>query len=93
MAEFGRIDIVLANAGIAPHAAVDTDPAAVFDDVIAVNLTGVYHTVHAAVPHMIDNAEVDRSCSQALSRDFPAGPVPGPARGTGTRYPSTVSSG
>lgn len=57
VAEFGRIDIVLANAGIAPHSAEEVDPAAVFDDVIGVNLTGVYHTVHAAVPTMIERGE------------------------------------
>ena len=34
-----RLDIVIANAGIAPMAATDA-----WQDVIDVNLTGVYHT-------------------------------------------------
>ncbi|OBY31614.1 mycofactocin-coupled SDR family oxidoreductase [Mycolicibacter kumamotonensis] len=42
---FGRLDIVVANAGIAPMAAADG-----WRDVIDVNLTGVYHTIEAAIP-------------------------------------------
>lgn len=54
VAEFGRLDIVLANAGIAPHAPHERDAIRAFEDVIAVNLEGVRHTVHAAVRHLID---------------------------------------
>ncbi|WP_431908661.1 mycofactocin-coupled SDR family oxidoreductase [Amycolatopsis thermoflava] len=57
VAQFGRIDIVLPNAGIAPHRHDETDPAAVWDQVIGINLTGVYHAVHAALPTMIDGGE------------------------------------
>jgi SDR family mycofactocin-dependent oxidoreductase len=46
--EFGRLDIVVANAGIAPMQSSDG-----WRDVIDVNLTGVYHTVEAAIPTMI----------------------------------------
>jgi SDR family mycofactocin-dependent oxidoreductase len=50
VAEFGRLDIVVANAGIAPmQAGVDG-----WRDVIDVNLTGVYHTVDVAIPTMIE---------------------------------------
>lgn len=47
---FGRIDIVIANAGIdtmAPMASID--PAA-FERVIDINLTGVWRTFRAALP-------------------------------------------
>ncbi len=47
--EFGRLDIVVANAGIAPmQSGVDG-----WRDVIDVNLTGVFHTVEAAIPTMV----------------------------------------
>lgn len=46
--ELGRLDIVVANAGIAPMAAADG-----WSDVIDVNLTGVYHTIETAIPTMI----------------------------------------
>ncbi|GAA0631165.1 mycofactocin-coupled SDR family oxidoreductase [Sporichthya brevicatena] len=53
VAEFGRLDIVVANAGIALPAWDIGDPQA-FTDQIAVNLTGVWNTVHAAAPAMIE---------------------------------------
>ena len=49
---FGRIDIVIANAGITTMAPMATlDPAA-FEQVIDVNLTGVWRTFRAALPHV-----------------------------------------
>lgn len=50
VAQLGRVDIVLANAGIAAQSAHESDPLRAFDDTIAINLAGVRHTVHAAVP-------------------------------------------
>jgi SDR family mycofactocin-dependent oxidoreductase len=47
--EFGRLDIVVANAGIAP---MQSGPDG-WRDVIDVNLTGVFHTVEAAIPTMV----------------------------------------
>jgi SDR family mycofactocin-dependent oxidoreductase len=52
--EFGRVDIVLANAGIAPMGGDESDRDRVWRDVIEVNLTGVWNTVEAAVSRMID---------------------------------------
>ncbi|MEZ0364753.1 mycofactocin-coupled SDR family oxidoreductase [Mycobacterium sp. pUA109] len=49
---FGRLDIVVANAGIAPMQSADG-----WRDVIDVNLTGVYHTIEAAIPTMIDRGD------------------------------------
>jgi SDR family mycofactocin-dependent oxidoreductase len=57
LSEFGRIDIVLPTAGIAPHRHEEADPASVWEQVIGINLTGVYHTVHAALPSMIERGE------------------------------------
>jgi SDR family mycofactocin-dependent oxidoreductase len=47
--EFGRLDIVVANAGIAPMQSGGDG----WRDVIDVNLTGVYHTIKVAIPTMI----------------------------------------
>lgn len=49
IAEFGRLDIVVANAGIV-RLGSEVDPLAEWRDIIDVNLTGVFHTIHAAVP-------------------------------------------
>ena len=50
---FGRLDIVCANAGIASHGALDTMSEQTWQDVIDVNLTGVWHTCKAAIPHIV----------------------------------------
>ena len=47
MAAFGRLDIVLANAGIAPGFGLRMDPATTWGNVIDVNLTGVWNTTWA----------------------------------------------
>src|SRR5215207_3861797 len=52
---FGGIDVVMANAGIAPGGMVrSTDPAA-FERTIEINLLGVWRTVRACLPHVIEN--------------------------------------
>lgn len=48
--QFGRLDIVVANAGIAMMQAGDDG----WRDVIDVNLTGVFHTVQVAIPTLIE---------------------------------------
>ncbi len=55
VAQLGRLDIVSANAGIgsSPHRAWEM-PEDVWRDMLDVNLTGQWHTVKAAVPHMIE---------------------------------------
>ena len=52
--KFGGIDAVLANAGIASYGSVlQVDPQA-FQRVIDVNLVGVFHTVRATLPAVIE---------------------------------------
>jgi SDR family mycofactocin-dependent oxidoreductase len=55
--ELGRIDIVVANAGVAAMWVEEPDPVKVFTDTIAINLSGVRHSVRAAIPAMIDQGE------------------------------------
>lgn len=51
---FGGLDVVMANAGIASYGSVlKMDPAA-FRTLIDVNVVGVFHTVRAALPSIID---------------------------------------
>jgi NAD(P)-dependent dehydrogenase (short-subunit alcohol dehydrogenase family) len=54
VAQFGGIDVVIANAGIATAGSVlGVDPKA-FKTLIDVNVVGVFHTVRAALPSVIE---------------------------------------
>ncbi len=55
-AELGPVDIVLANAGIAPMSPARRAGRS-WQDVIDVNLTGVYNTVETAIPSMIERGQ------------------------------------
>jgi (+)-trans-carveol dehydrogenase len=56
VAQLGRLDIVLANAGIVGHPLGTINPAKTFRDVVDVNLTGVYTTVEVSKQHLIDSS-------------------------------------
>ena len=52
VAELGRLDIVSANAGIFSQGRADELSDDSWDEMIGVNLTGVWHTAKAAIPHL-----------------------------------------
>jgi SDR family mycofactocin-dependent oxidoreductase len=54
VAELGRVDTVIANAGIASYGKAWEISAQMWKDVIDINLTGVYHTAKVAIPTMIE---------------------------------------
>jgi SDR family mycofactocin-dependent oxidoreductase len=53
VAELGRLDIVLSNAGIVRLHPDADDPARLWRDIVETNLSGGFHVVDAAVPHLI----------------------------------------
>ncbi len=55
-AALGGINIVLANAGIAPVGGPEPDHVETFRDVIDVNLIGTWNTIRATAPGMIERA-------------------------------------
>jgi SDR family mycofactocin-dependent oxidoreductase len=55
VAELGHLDIVCANAGICTVQSWDEVTPQVWQDTIDTNLTGVWNTMVAAVPHLISN--------------------------------------
>ena len=57
VAEFGRLDFVLANAGILPAAGPQGLDITAFTDAIAVMLNGVYFTIEAALPALLRNPD------------------------------------
>ena len=54
--QLGRLDIVLTNAGVGSFAPVSDMAEQVWHDMIDINLTGVFHTVQAALPHLNDGS-------------------------------------
>jgi (+)-trans-carveol dehydrogenase len=54
VAELGRLDVVVASAAISPPAhRLWKIPTEQWDDVIGTNLTGVFHTLAASMPHLL----------------------------------------
>jgi NAD(P)-dependent dehydrogenase (short-subunit alcohol dehydrogenase family) len=70
---FGGVDVVIANAGIASYGSVGVVDPAIFRRVIDINVTGVFHTVRAAL------AEVERRHGYILvvSSEAAYAPAPG----------------
>ena len=55
VAQLGRLDIVSANAGIFSFGSLEQLDDATWQDMIDVNLTGVWHAAKAAIPHLRAN--------------------------------------
>jgi len=55
---FGGLDILFANAGIAGTTPLGQTTLSAFEAIIRTNLTAVFFTVQAAVPHLNDRASV-----------------------------------
>jgi NAD(P)-dependent dehydrogenase (short-subunit alcohol dehydrogenase family) len=49
----GRLDVVVANAGICVPKAWDQVTPQIFDDTISTNVTGTWNTVMAGAPHLV----------------------------------------
>jgi SDR family mycofactocin-dependent oxidoreductase len=57
VAELGRLDFVLANAGILPMVGAQAQHISAFDDAVAVMLNGVYYTIEAALPALLEHGD------------------------------------
>ena len=55
---FGKLDIVFANAGIGGATPLGQTELEQFEQIIRTNLTGVFLTVQAALPHLNDGASI-----------------------------------
>ncbi|MGA7917625.1 MAG: SDR family oxidoreductase [Candidatus Acidiferrales bacterium] len=56
--DFGKLDIVFANAGISGRTPTGATDEAIFENVIHVNLSSAFFTVNSAVPLLNDNASI-----------------------------------
>jgi NAD(P)-dependent dehydrogenase (short-subunit alcohol dehydrogenase family) len=55
---FGRLDIVFANAGISGRTPTGSTDEAIFENVIHTNLNGAFYTVNSAAPLLNDNGSI-----------------------------------
>lgn len=51
--QLGRLDVIVANAGICVPKAWDQVTARIFDDTVSTNVTGTWNTVMAGAPHLV----------------------------------------
>lgn len=54
VAELGRLDVIVANAGICVPRAWDQVTPQIFEDTMSTNVTGVWNTVMAGAPHLVE---------------------------------------
>ncbi|OBA80642.1 3-ketoacyl-ACP reductase [Mycobacterium sp. 1164966.3] len=57
VSELGRVDFVLANAGIMPAVGDERYDVSAYIDAVDVLLNGVYYTIEAALPALLDHGE------------------------------------
>jgi SDR family mycofactocin-dependent oxidoreductase len=67
VAELGKLDIVVANAGICTVQAWDEVTPAVWQDTLDTNLTGVWNTMVAGAPHLIANGGGSIICTSSTA--------------------------
>lgn len=63
--QFGRIDVLFANAGIAKFAPVGDTSESVYDEIFDINVKGVYFTIQKAIPFLNDGASIILNTSVA----------------------------
>jgi len=69
--KFGKIDVVVANAGAGTVGTVTTLGEADYDRTMDLNLKSVYFTVHKALPYMNDGGSIILIGSNAAHRAYP----------------------
>jgi NAD(P)-dependent dehydrogenase (short-subunit alcohol dehydrogenase family) len=70
-ARFGKIDVVVANAGVAKMAPAELTDEATFDLISDINFKGLFFTVQKALPHLNDGASVVFTGSAVSYRAMP----------------------
>lgn len=58
VSQLGPLDILFANAGVAAQTPITEDSVDQFEQVLKINLTGVFISIMAAVPHLNDGASI-----------------------------------
>jgi NAD(P)-dependent dehydrogenase (short-subunit alcohol dehydrogenase family) len=70
-AKVGRIDVLFANAGIYRSAPLADTTEEFFDDMVDINLKGLYFTVQRALPHLNDGGAIVLNSSTVNTKGWP----------------------
>jgi 3-oxoacyl-[acyl-carrier protein] reductase len=68
LARFGRLDILVVNAGILQRGTIDAVRLEDFDRMVAINIRGVFAALHYAAPHLSDGGRIVTIGSNAAVR-------------------------
>src|SRR3990167_6089527 len=69
--KFGKIDVLIANAGIASRQSVEEVTEEYFDEMVNINFKGVYFTVQRSIPFLNDHASIVLISSMATQVGWP----------------------
>lgn len=75
MAKWGRLDVLIVNAGIARFTPVEKVTEEEFDRLVEVNLKGAFFTVQAALPHLAKGSSIVLVGSNAHAMGVPTATV------------------
>jgi 3-oxoacyl-[acyl-carrier protein] reductase len=68
---YGRIDVVVNNAGIMPLSPIAKGDVEIFDKVIATNLRGTFLVLAQAAQHVVEGGRIIALSSSVLAKSFP----------------------